>query len=49
MTIGELKEAIKALPEDSQVHAYEGEGGCWIIVKSWDDSTTITEFHTEPV
>ena len=26
MTVGELKELIKDLPNDATVHAYEGEG-----------------------
>lgn len=45
MTIKELKEAIKDLPDDANVHAYEGEG-IGIIVRTAEYDFSIGEIET---
>ena len=53
LTVKELKEGLQDIDDNFTVHAYEGEGGCWIMVKSLKDvyplNDVVKEFHTEPI
>jgi hypothetical protein len=45
LTIADLKKLLADVPDDATIRAYEGEGGCWLVIERGDE--TIMSINTD--